>query len=68
MTQKQADERRDFVDNAIHELLIKLSGVEVEWDIEAIGEVRDSVEYGLCVVHQVMSAQDFYPDYTEIEE
>ncbi len=58
----QQIERQDFVDNAIFELIneLILSEKEMEWDIEAIGEIRDAiqsqlVEKGFC------TKQDFYP-------
>lgn len=58
----QQIERHDFVDNAIFELIneLILSEKEMEWDIEAIGEIRDAiqsqlVEKGFC------TKQEFYP-------
>jgi hypothetical protein len=58
----QQIERQDFVDNAIFELIneLILSEKEMEWDIEAIGEIRDAiqsqlVEKGFC------TKQEFYP-------
>ena len=58
----QPIERQDFVDNAIFELIneLILSEKEMEWDIEAIGEIRDAiqsqlVEKGFC------TKQEFYP-------
>ncbi|MBQ9295087.1 MAG: hypothetical protein IJ219_09230 [Bacteroidaceae bacterium] len=59
---RQQIERQDFVDNAIFDLINRLipSDKEMGWDIEAIGEVRDSmqaqlVERGFC------TEQAFYP-------
>lgn len=55
-------ERQDYVDNTIINLLNDLnpSDQELEWDINIIGEIRDTiqsqfVERGLC------SEQEFYP-------
>lgn len=55
-------ERQDFVDNAIYHLVNELipSDKEMDWDIEVIGNIRDTiqsnlVEKGLCI------EQDFYP-------
>lgn len=54
--------RQDLVDNAIYDLINELipSNKEMDWDIEAIGDVRDAiqsqlVERGLC------TEQEFYP-------
>ena len=61
LTDKQI-ERQDFVDNAIFELINELipSEKKMEWNIEMIGEIRDSiqsqlVEKGFC------TKADFYP-------
>ena len=58
----QQIERQDFVDNAIFNLINELipSGKEMEWDIDSIGEIRDSiqsqlVEKGFC------TEKEFYP-------
>ena len=44
LTKKQI-ERQDFVDNQIFELIQKLlpSSKQIDWDIEAIGAVRDAI-------------------------
>ena len=43
---KQQIERQDFVDNAIYDMINELipSNKEMEWNIEAIGEVRDAIQ------------------------
>ena len=43
---KQQIKRQDFVDNVIFELINKLipSDKKMEWDIEAIGEIRDAIQ------------------------
>ena len=58
----QQIERQDFVDNAIYNLINELIPFdkEMEWNIEAIAEIRDAfqaqlVERGIC------TAQEFYP-------
>lgn len=63
---EQQIKRQDFVDNAIFGLINELlpSDKEVEWDIEAIGEIRDAilsqlVKRGLCM------EQEFYPYLVE---
>lgn len=60
-------ERQDFVDNRIHELLEELLPFEkeIEWDIDAIGTIRDAItkvyaDKNLC------SEQQFYP-YIELK-
>ena len=59
---RQQIERQDFVDNAIFDLMNRLipSDKEMEWDIEAIGEVRDVIlaefeRKGIC------TEREFYP-------
>jgi hypothetical protein len=61
LSQKQI-ERQDFVDNAIFELINELipSDNEMEWNIEAIGEIRDSIQSQL-VERGFCTEQDFYP-------
>lgn len=63
---EQQIKRQDFVDNAIFGLINELlpSDKEVEWDIEAISEIRDAilsqlVKRGLCM------EQEFYPYLVE---
>ena len=55
-------ERQDFVDNAIFDLINELipSGKEMEWDIEAIGEIRDAIQSQL-IVRGFCTEQEFYP-------
>ena len=59
---KQQIERQDFVDNSIFELINELipSDKEMDWDIEAIGEIRDSIQSQL-VSRGFCSEQEFYP-------
>lgn len=34
----------DVIDNACHKLLEEIAGKDLEWNVEAFGEVRDTVE------------------------
>lgn len=54
--------RQDFVDNKIHELLQELIPTEkqIEWDIEAIGAVRDTISK-VYSDKKLCSEQEFYP-------
>ena len=56
-------ERQDFVDNAIHELLQELnpSGKEIQWNIEAIGSIRDTIQYWLVEHYKLIDEDTFYP-------
>lgn len=62
LTNKQI-KRQDFVDSSIFELLELLnpSGKEIEWNIEMIGEVRDSIENWLVDRLQLVDSLSFYP-------
>ena len=59
---EQQIERQDFVDNAIFNLIDELvpSDKEMEWDIEAIGEIRDAIQSQL-VNRGLCTEQEFYP-------
>ena len=63
---EQQIKRQDFVDNAIFELINELfpSDKEVEWDIEAIGEIRDAIQSQL-VTRGLCTEQEFYPYIAE---
>ena len=54
--------RQDFVDNAIYDLINELipSDKEMDWDIEAIGEVRDMIQ-SILVERGLSTEQEFYP-------
>ena len=56
-------ERQDFVDNAIFELLQKLSPTDtkIEYDIDAIGNVRDTLTEIFVHKLKVTSEDKFYP-------
>lgn len=61
LTEKQI-RRQDAVDNAIFDLINQLipSDKEMEWDIEAIAAVRDTIQDQL-VQRGICSEQTFYP-------
>ena len=63
---EQQIERQDFVDNAIFNLIDELvpSDKEMEWDIEAIGEIRDAIQSQL-VTRGFCTDQEFYPYIVE---
>jgi hypothetical protein len=68
LAREKAVLRRDKVDNAIYELLHCLAPSPIDWDIEAIGDVRDAVCDALCTTYGVMTEQDFYPDHSQTRE
>ena len=55
--------RQDFVDNEIYDLLNRLipSTGEIEWDIEMIGDVRDTIQHWLVDRYKVVDELEFYP-------
>ncbi len=53
--------RQDYVDNKIHELIEKLSDVDIRWDIEDIGAVRDVLQHIIVNKLELMTEQEFYP-------
>ena len=61
LTERQI-ERQDFVDNAIFDLINELipSDKEMEWDIEAIGTIRDAIQSQL-VERVFCTEQEYYP-------
>ena len=63
---EQQIERQDFVDNAVFNLINELvpSEKEMEWDIEAIGEIRDAIQSQL-VTRGFCTDQAFYPYIVE---
>ena len=60
---KQQIERQDFVDNQTFELMQKLipSSKQIEWDIEAIGAVRDAIIKQIVDKQKLISEAKFYP-------
>ena len=66
LTQKEI-ERQDFVDNKIFDLINELnpSDQTIEWDIEMIGLVRDSVLYCFVDFLEICKEENFYPYIVE---
>lgn len=61
LTKKQI-KRQDFVDNEIFELIQRLApSAKIKWDIEMIGNVRDSMQIKLVDNKKLMSGARFYP-------
>ena len=62
LTKKQI-ERQDFVDNQIFELMQKLLPVSkmIDWDIEAIGEIRAAIQAQVIGKKGVINEAQFYP-------
>lgn len=62
LTNKQIA-RQDFVDNQIFELIQGLapSVRKVEWDIEMIGEVRESIRKWVVEELKISDEMRFYP-------
>jgi hypothetical protein len=60
--------RQDYVDNHIFQLLQTLNPSQrpIEWDIEMIGDVRDTIEDWIVAKMKVCTEKDFYP-YIEEE-
>lgn len=61
LTDKQIA-RQDFVDNSIFELLQSLNPTNktINWDIEMIGQVRESVE-SCFTDKKICTSKEFYP-------
>ena len=60
-TEKQI-KRQDFVDNEVFELIQRLApSAKIEWDIEMIGNVRDSIQTQLVDKQKLTSEARFYP-------
>jgi len=55
--------RQDFVDNQIYDLVNKLipSAKEIEWDIEMIGDIRDTLQFWLVDKYKMVDELEFYP-------
>jgi len=55
--------RQDFVDNQIYDLVKRLnpSRSEIEWDIEMIGEIRDTIQHWLVERYKIVDEFEFYP-------
>ena len=55
--------RQDFVDNEIYDLVKRLipSTKEIEWNIEMIGDIRDTIQHWLVDKYKIVDELDFYP-------
>jgi len=55
--------RQDFVDNQIYDLVKRLnpSRSEIEWDIEMIADIRDTIQHWLVDRYKVVDELEFYP-------
>ncbi len=61
LTEKQT-KRQDFVDNEIFELIQQLAPFsKIKWNIEIIGNIRDSIQTQLIDKKKLMSEMKFYP-------
>lgn len=61
LTEKQI-KRQDFVDNEVFELIRRLApSAKIKWDIEMIGNVRDSIQIQIVDKQKLMSETRFYP-------
>ena len=55
--------RQDFVDNQIYDLVKRLtpSKREIEWNIEMIGDIRDTIQHWLVDRYKIVEELEFYP-------
>jgi len=55
--------RQDFVDNQIYELVKRLNPLrkEIDWDIEMIGDIRDTIQHWLVDRYKMVDEFEFYP-------
>jgi hypothetical protein len=55
--------RQDFVDNQIYDLAKRLipSAREIAWDIEMIGDIRDTIQHWLVDKYKILDDLEFYP-------
>jgi len=55
--------RQDFVDNQIYDLVNLLipSTREIEWDIEMIADIRDTIQDWLVDRYKIVDELEFYP-------
>ena len=55
--------RQDFVDNEIYDLVRRLipSTKEIEWNIEMIGNIRDTIQHWLVDKYKIVDELEFYP-------
>ena len=55
--------RQDFVDNQIYDLVKRLtpSSREIEWNIEMIADIRDTIQHWLVDRYKIVEELEFYP-------
>jgi hypothetical protein len=55
--------RQDFVDNQIYDLvrLVIPSTREIEWNIEMIADIRDTIQHWLVDRYKIVDELEFYP-------
>ena len=55
--------RQDFVDNQIYDLVKRLipQTEEIEWDIEMIADIRDTIQHWFVDRYKIVDELDFYP-------
>jgi hypothetical protein len=55
--------RQDYVDNEIYDFVKRLipSTREIEWDIEMIADIRDTIQYWLVDKYKIINELEFYP-------
>ena len=55
--------RQDFVDNEIYDLVKRLvpSKREIDWNIEIIADIRDTIQHWLVDQHKIVDELEFYP-------
>ncbi len=55
--------RQDFVDNQIYDLVKRLnpSTRVIDWDIEMIADIRDTIQLWLVDKYKVVEELEFYP-------
>jgi hypothetical protein len=55
--------RQDYVDNEIYDLVKRLIPAfkEIEWNIEMIGDIRDTIQHWLVDQYKIVDELEFYP-------
>ena len=55
--------RQDFVDNKIYELVNQLvpSEKKIGWNIEMIGDIRDTIQHWLVDKYKILDELEYYP-------
>jgi hypothetical protein len=55
--------RQDFVDNGIYDLVKRLtpSTKKIEWGIEMIADIRDTIQHWLVDKYKIVDEFEFYP-------